>query len=248
MDKVKVGKISEIFKSIQGEGIYAGRIEQVFVRLFGCNLRCKFCDTPDNSFMEYTADSIFKRVISLNKSNNIHSVSITGGEPLLQISFLEYLCNLLKKNKFKIYLETNGVMHNNLKQIIKLIDCVSMDFKLPSSTGLPSFWVQHLEFLKIAHKKEVFVKVVVTSNTKLNDVKKSAEIIAKVNKNIPLILQPVSVNSSGMLADPSDVHRGYQIRGQFPSTLQILKSLKISREYLSDVRIIPQIHKLLGVR
>ena len=226
------GKISEIFRSMQGEGIYAGMIEQIFIRFSGCNLKCSFCDTPNKRFREYTAESVLKKVKNLSKSENIHSISITGGEPLLQINFLEHLCNMLKKNKFKTYLETNGVMYNNLKRIIKSVDYVSMDFKLPSSTGLITFWQEHLEFLKIASKKEVFVKAVITSNTELDEIRKSSEIIASVDKSIPLILQPVTaVNPSCNL----------------PSSSQTFKFLKVSKEFLTDVRVIPQLHKIIGI-
>ncbi len=61
-------KISEIFKSIQGEGPYQG-INQVFVRFFGCNLCCRFCDTKPNSFaLKDTQEllSIFDRRRALN--------------------------------------------------------------------------------------------------------------------------------------------------------------------------------------
>lgn len=246
MDRIKKdspGRISEVFKSIQGEGMYAGMITQIFVRFSGCNLKCKFCDTQHTfkNYKEYKVESILKRILYLSNSNNIHSVSITGGEPLLQIDFLENLCYLLEKNRFKIYLETNGVIYNNLKYIIKLIDYISMDFKLPSSTKLYPFWNEHFEFLKIACKKNVFVKAVVSSSTDLKDIIKATNLIASINKNIPFIIQPVTSNeivpifSTGKIVLP-------------PSHLQILKFFKISNKYLTDVRIIPQLHKLLGIK
>ncbi|MCX5680766.1 MAG: 7-carboxy-7-deazaguanine synthase QueE [Candidatus Omnitrophica bacterium] len=130
-------KISEIFKSIQGEGKYLG-VSQVFVRFFGCSLNCKICDTPyakGNSaeYEEYTSGKLLSEIRRL--SQGIHSVSLSGGEPLEQKDFLKSFLPLLKKQGMKTYLETNGVLFENLKEVIKHVDIVAMDMKLPSATG-----------------------------------------------------------------------------------------------------------------
>jgi len=85
-------KIAEIFKSIQGEGIYQGE-SQVFVRFFGCNLNCQFCDTKLTSYRELTLDELLGQI---NSFSDYHSISLTGGEPLLQAYFLEKLAEQLK--------------------------------------------------------------------------------------------------------------------------------------------------------
>ncbi|MCM8763078.1 MAG: 7-carboxy-7-deazaguanine synthase QueE, partial [Candidatus Omnitrophica bacterium] len=74
-------KIAEIFKSIQGEGIYQGR-EQVFVRFYGCNLKCQFCDTPLTHYEELRPEELLNRINIFGV--DYHSLSLTGGEPLLQ--------------------------------------------------------------------------------------------------------------------------------------------------------------------
>ena len=56
----------------------------------------------------------------------------------------------LKKNNFSTYLETNGTLFGNLREVINFIDIIAMDIKLPSSTGKWDFWNEHAEFLKIA--------------------------------------------------------------------------------------------------
>ena len=80
-------QIAEIFKSIQGEGIYAGR-KQVFIRFYGCNLGCRYCDTQPLTFTEMDLEEVLS-TISVFK--NYHSISLTGGEPLQQIDFLQVL-------------------------------------------------------------------------------------------------------------------------------------------------------------
>jgi len=180
-------KISEIFKSIQGEGLYQAKT-QVFIRFFGCNLNCSFCDTKLDFYKYMTVDEILK---SIEIYKDYHSISLTGGEPLLvEISFLKELCYRLKENSKIIYLETNGVIYKNLEALIDYVDIISMDFKLPSSTGLKAFWREHKKFLEIAQKKEVFIKAVICKDTNSYDIIKSIEIIKSVNPKIYFILQP----------------------------------------------------------
>ena len=179
-------KIAEVFKSMQGEGIYQG-VTQVFVRFYGCNLSCSFCDTKLDSYQEKTVDEILKQVLSYGQ---VHSVSITGGEPLMQTGFLESLFKALKKENIKIYLETNGVLYSELEKLIGLIDIIAMDFKLPTSTGDKDFWDSHKRFLEIAARKEVFIKAVVGEKTQVGDILQTIEIIKKIKPDTPLVLQP----------------------------------------------------------
>jgi organic radical activating enzyme len=183
---IKKAKVSEIFKSIQGEGIYQG-VFQVFVRFFGCNLNCTFCDTRLNFYQEFDLDTLLKRIFSYT---DYYSISLTGGEPLLQIDFLRELVKILKKKNKLIYLETNGTLPSHLEEIIDFLDIISMDFKLPSSTQGDSFWERHRRFLKIALKKEVFVKAVICKNTTLEDIKKSLSLLKEMKREIYFILQP----------------------------------------------------------
>lgn len=180
------GKISEIFKSIQGEGIHQG-VQQIFIRLFGCNLKCKFCDTPLSHYQNFKVQEVLEK---LSYYKDYHSVSLTGGEPLIQIDFIEHLVKQLKNKNNLVYLETNGTLADNLRRIIKYIDIIAMDFKLPSSTGLRDFWNEHEEFLIIARQKKVFVKAIISQFTAIKDILKTIEVIKKVDLNIPLVLQP----------------------------------------------------------
>ncbi|MDO8580709.1 MAG: 7-carboxy-7-deazaguanine synthase QueE, partial [Candidatus Omnitrophota bacterium] len=146
--------ILEIFSSIQGEGKYTG-VSQVFVRFFECNMHCVWCDTPHSigdttrHYKEYDLESLVKEIDALWTSAH-HSISLTGGEPLLQADVIAQLIPHLKRAGRKVYLETNGILPEALQQVISGIDVVAMDIKLPSSTGCQSYWPEHEAFLKIA--------------------------------------------------------------------------------------------------
>jgi organic radical activating enzyme len=225
-------KISEIFRSIQGEGKYLG-VSQVFVRFFGCNLNCKSCDTAyakgdSLDFEEYTKEKLLSEVRKLSKG--IHSVSLSGGEPLEQKDFLKSFLPLLKKQGMKTYLETNGILFENLKEIIRHVDIVSMDMKLPSATGQKAFWNEHEKFLNIARRKNVFIKTVITLDTDFKDVERAAKLASKVNRGIVFILQPNNFELSRELL------------------LGCQKAQTIASKFLTDVRVIAQMHKILGIR
>jgi organic radical activating enzyme len=231
--------LSEIFSSFQGEGPYIGE-RQIFVRFAGCNLDCSYCDTPQAKSIvpQYTLhtqseNKLFGNPIKKEEllahlsafpKNLMHSLSITGGEPLLQVDFLKLF---LPETKMKIYLETNGTLPKNLEEIIELVDIISLDFKLPSSTGLSSYLKEHQKCLEIAYNKEVFVKIVVSENTKSLEVDEAAGIIAEIDPEILTILQPAS-----------------PIRK--PQNLFALHA--VARRKLKRVRVIPQVHKLLGLK
>jgi len=147
-------KVSEIFQSIQGEGKYAG-VRQVFVRFFECNMHCVWCDTPgsigdtERNFYDYTPDDLWREICRLKQ--DCHSVSLTGGEPLVQKDFIKALLPRLKEAGMRTYLETNGIFHEALEELIKNVDIISMDLKLPSSTKCQSFWINSAvsqEFLR----------------------------------------------------------------------------------------------------
>ena len=217
-------KISEIFKSIHGEGIYQGK-EQVFVRFYGCGLNCSFCDTKLEFYQEKTVEEVLE---SISKYNNYHSISLTGGEPLLQIDFLIDLCHELKIRHETIYLETNGILHNNLRKIIDYIDIVAMDFKLPSSTRQAEYWSEHKEFLKTAIKKDVFIKAVIGEDTTTEDVTKAIKLIKEVRHDLCLVLQPQN-----------------PLEDLLEEKLQLLHKLCINEHI--NAQVFPQMHKKLCI-
>lgn len=226
-------KILEIFRSIQGEGKYAG-VPQVFVRFFECNMHCVWCDTPasiGDGKREYKELNLTETLSQVNALyDHAHSVSITGGEPLLQKDFLKEFCHALHQAGKKTYLDTNGTLPDALAVIIRDIDIIAMDIKLPSSTQQRAFWVEHKEFLKIAKQREVFVKVVISLKTHREDVLKAAKLVAAIDPKILFILQP---NYLDMKKGVIEECVGYQ---------------KSCAKILKDVRILPQVHKFMKLR
>ena len=161
-------RVREIFASIQGEGPYIG-YKQLFIRLCSCNLHCKYCDTEfdiQNS-KEYSKEELLRIV---NENLDCHSVSFTGGEPLLSIDFLK---EFLPQCKLPVYLETNGTLYENLEQVIKYVDFISADIKLSSCTGLNALWDKHEKFFEIASGKKLFAKMVFDNSITDEEIEKA---------------------------------------------------------------------------
>ena len=118
--------VNEIFYSIQGESTHAGR-PCVFVRLTGCNLRCRYCDT--RYAYHQGSEMPVARVVAQLNAFNCKLAAITGGEPLLQAA-TPLLVEQLLEAGYRVLVETNGSLN---------IDCVDrrctriMDVKCPSS-------------------------------------------------------------------------------------------------------------------
>ncbi len=120
-------KIVEIFRSLQGEGKNQGK-SCLFIRLAGCNLHCRWCDTPDSQKggMEMSTDLVLEQVWRTNPPY----VCITGGEPLLQADDLETLLISLHSRGIAVDIETNGTIDFTRFQPYASI---CMDVKCPSS-------------------------------------------------------------------------------------------------------------------
>jgi organic radical activating enzyme len=228
-------EVVDIFSSIQGEGIFLGA-RQIFVRFKKCNIACAFCDEARSGVSrQYTSAELLGEVKRVEaESGPHHSVSLTGGEPLCYADFLSVFIKALKGEGFKTYLETNGTLPAELAKVIGLVDLISMDLKLPSSTGAGVFWDEHFDFLKMASDKKIFVKAVVTESTTRDDIEMAASLVKKVKPEIPFILQPATpVRDSDKPVDGS----------------RLLGFLEIGLKHKLDaVRIIPQVHGLLGVK
>ncbi len=141
--------ITEIFKSIQGEGTRAG-LPCIFVRLTGCNLRCTWCDTAYafHGGQKVTVDEVMERVNSLNRrpdgsAAGISLVELTGGEPLLQEEIYPLAERLLAAG-YTVMIETSGerFIGRLPKEVIKIVDV-----KCPDSGEADTFEARNLEEL-----------------------------------------------------------------------------------------------------
>ena len=218
-------KIKEIFESIQGEGPYIG-CKQVFVRFCNCNLKCNYCDT-DFSSDEYFEDFSPKELADyISKFKNFHSISLTGGEPLLSVEFLKDFLPLV--SKYKIYLETNATLADKLAEVIDFVDIVAADIKLESATGIKDTLKYHKKFFEIAKNKECFAKIVF--NKKITDY----EIVECCNiaseYGIDLFLQPEMHDNETI-----DMNFAVEVLNKFLDRYQ-------------NTRLIPQVHKYMNIR
>jgi 7-carboxy-7-deazaguanine synthase len=247
------GWLAEAFSGIQGEGPYCG-CRQLFVRLSGCNLHCAFCDTAetqgrcptwimesapgkrDQQRCENPVDpSTLQKILAALQPTWHQAVSITGGEPLVQADFLRQWLPLLKAGGARVLLETNGTLPEAFVQVRDYIDITSMDLKLASSTGQPTPWPEHRQFLQEAARcSQVYLKAVVTGATIEEEIEQAASLAASVDPNLTLVLQPVTPLRSCVL--------------RVPAPGQMLDMQALARRHLSDVRVIPQVHKLINQR
>ena len=134
-------------------------------------------------------------------------------------------------------MDTNGTLPEALQLIIKDVDIIAMDLKLPSSTKQKAYWSEHKKFLKIATEKEVFVKVVISLDTAAEEVLKAAKLVAQIDPTILFILQP----------NYHDMKKAMPA-GRQGVIVQCEAYQKSCAKYLKDVRILPQVHKFMKMR
>ena len=216
-------KIIEIFTSIQGEGPYVG-IKQLFIRFHGCNLNCDYCDTQETNsknYLKFSPAELKTRVFDFNLAP-IHSISLTGGEPLIWSDFLIEFLPLLNS---KIYLETNATLKKDLEKVIKYINVISADIKLPSASGIINSFATHDEFFKVAKKydKEIFAKIVFDENILDDEISNCVKLAEKYD--LQLILQPKMVKNK-LLMPTEKIVEVFDLRGMtFPRKIDGFKGL-----------------------
>lgn len=247
------GVLAEIFASIQGEGPLVGR-RQIFVRMAGCGLNCSYCDTArfrshmDECRIETHPGSGRHRLvpnpmsledvmvqINLLRSPGLHSVSITGGEPLCQPEFVKALTGACRSSGIKIYLETNGFSAERFCDMAEEIDFASIDIKLQSHGSCPEDQHQNLmenelECIRISALNgiQTIVKMVILDGTESKELEYACSRLQGLDATV--VLQPASGECK-------------------PTNLKMLRFQDLASGYLSpeNVAVIPQVHKLMGV-
>jgi organic radical activating enzyme len=164
-----------------------------------------------------------------------HSISLTGGEPLLHAHFLRaFLPELRAREGLPHYLETNGLLPDHLEQVIELVDIIGMDLKPPSCTDdpFPDWLERHERFLVIARQKRVFLKLIVGPRADREELEAAFRLVAAQDRCLSLTLQPVTPFGPVTVA---------------PTDLEMLHWHEMASRYLPNVRIIPQVHKFMGL-
>lgn len=247
--RAMTGTLHEIFSSLQGEGTHVGE-PMTFVRFQGCALRCQWCDTPDalphggracrvespprsKQFVAEPNPLTADRLTTLCQRFPEATVALTGGEPLEQAVFIARWLAAWNPHP-RILLETGGILHDALALVLAQIDIVSMDLKLPSSTGMRPYWEPHAVFLRAARAagKEIYCKIVVTGHTTDAEMHTAMHLIREIDSTVPVILQPVTVST-----EFHDTALPERLRAH----------VALCKTHVTDVRLIPQMHKQWGV-
>jgi len=235
-------RISEIFTSIEGEGIYVGT-KTMFIRLAGCHLKCRWCDTPYalpmDSGKEYSIHQAKEQIKSLLQPFT-YKVNFTGGEPLLQHHAIISLADFLKNEKgLKTYIESSCFDSHRFSEILHYIDICKIEFKTPDSgvtrtDNYDDLLLNEFECLELAQKygKTTYIKVVTTNSTSIAWFKELVhDIFSKSNRQ----------NISGFVIQPSTGM-------DEPTLAKLFDFYDIVFPLYPEVRIIPQLHKEICAR
>ena len=216
--------IIEIFQSIQGEGSLIG-VPMVFIRLWGCNMKCKWCDTRYSWAPEYK--NVTKRIsftpetlaIELKTKFEPNTwINFTGGEPTLWKKEISATIELLE-NYFLTSIQTNGKIWD--EKLFSNLDKICMDIKCPKSGE-----ASNLSFLKKLRKNDE-AKFVLEDEIDLNY---TINILDNYKIDAQIIIQPVM--------NPEDNYDMY-----FEKIKWIIERTKEVQN--KNIRILPQYHQLL---
>jgi 7-cyano-7-deazaguanosine (preQ0) biosynthesis protein QueE len=216
-------RVCEIFKSIQGEGRVIGT-PSLFVRMYGCNLTCVWCDTKYSwegqatakEGIQYTKMASKEILVSLSEFGDINLVTITGGEPLLQP--LEEFVRALVRKGHDVLIETNGTITPS-KELRRLVSIWSVSPK----TSNAGFFVKYGRLEWLSDVMDYYLKFVVA-----NPRKDIEEILAFLDER--------GIDDSKVILQPDGMREDY---------VDALRSLM---NYVIDekipLRVLPQMHRL----
>lgn len=261
----------EVFASFQGEGRYVGE-PQVFLRLAGCPLRCRWCDTPGSWAVRPDAAAKVRRAgepaareerwaspfqaalwIGAVEPGEPRTVSITGGEPLAWPDFLLALKPMLGGRR--VHLETAGAHPEALARVLPAIDHVSLDLKLPSDMGepveldvaddapgrptgeaaprTPEDWqLARRRCLDLVRDVDACAKIVVTADRAPRDYDPLLEDVARRAPELTVFLAPAT--PAGEVEEA-------------PGAEHLVEVAEAARDLGLDVRVLPQVHRAMGI-
>ena len=249
----------EVFSSVQGEGPELGT-STLFVRFGECDLRCAWCDTPHSwrkaercrfelargsgRFEERGNPVPLAALVAAAERLELARhrwVSLTGGEPLLQPEAVAAAAEALSGRGPGLWLETHGLHAEALARVLPHLDVVAMDWKLasdvrrasdPKRGAVASFHDAHEAFLAVAKRvRRVHVKLVVTPASGDDEIEEAVRRVARTHPGACLVLQPVTPFASVK---------------ERPSAARLLALERLAAQHVADVRVIPQVHPLLG--
>lgn len=235
-------RVSEIFTSFEGEGVFVGK-KTLFIRLSGCHLKCRWCDTkyalPLDSGTDYELNEV-KDLIVKQLQPFTYKVNFTGGEPLLQTDAVVQLADFIKTHtNLRTYIESSCFDSELFSKILPYMDICKVEFKTEDSKVVDDGDYDDLlsnEFrcleLAVKNNKTTYIKIVVTNSTNLESFK---NLVYNISKKI----DPSYITS--FVIQPS-----YGI--DQPTINKLLDTYDIVQPMFPEVRIIPQLHKEIGAR
>ncbi len=214
----------------------------MFVRMAGCPLKCHWCDTPYaiplDSGNNYSIDEV-KKLISESLQPNTYKVNFTGGEPLVQHEAVIGLANFVRQMGIRTYLESACYDSVRFSKVLPYIDIVKIEFKLRDSKAVDeknyeTLLKNEMKCLKMAANsgKTTFIKIIITNSSNLKE-------FTKLVQEVFRIVTPTDI--AGFIIQPS-----YSVD---EPTLEVLFGFYDAVYPIYDqVRIVPQLHKTIGVR
>jgi organic radical activating enzyme len=265
-----VAPLSEVFASVQGEGAYVGE-PQVLLRLRGCPLRCRWCDTP-GSWGVGPHDRAHVRLPGAARGEPAwatpfqaacwvaevepgapRTVSVTGGEPLMWPAFVLGLRDVLGPRR--LHLETAGGHPESLERVLPACDHVSLDLKLPADLDAPEPLVPPADVedaprafersprsaedwrearardLGLVRGRDAAAKLVVAGGRSAEAYEELLDDLARLAPDLPLYVQPATP-AGGVRAPAEDL---------------VDEVVELARELGLAVRVVPQLHRLMGL-
>ena len=266
--------VMEVFASFQGEGLYVGE-DQVFLRLAGCPLRCAWCDTPGSWDIGEGRAAMVRRDgeplareerwaspfqaalwVASVEPGEPRTVSVTGGEPLLWPEFIQALRPMIQPRR--LHLETAGAHPEALARVLEHVDHVSLDLKLPADMGetaeisLPEpsgdeeraapidesaprdaeeWRLARRRCLDLVSDVDACAKVVVQAGRDPRDYDELFEDLARRAPKVPLFVAPATPMAGCEAPDPD----------------ALVEVVERARELDLDVRVLPQMHRAMGI-
>ncbi len=215
--------IAETFISIQGEGTNVG-MYAFFVRSFGCNLRCAWCDTKQsygkNRFSLYTVDD----VASMIKNSPVKTIILTGGEPAIYHDFFSSLIDMAPADYF---METNGTIR--IGDLIDKLKFISISPKLNSSQ---EYYDMNIIKEFVSYSADGEMKFVIGNSKDLDDAVKITKLVLGIREDLPIVIQPAELTN-------------------YTEEIKAIYKMVFENQYLStlkNLRFIPQVNKLCKLK
>jgi len=236
MPQTKTLDISEIFCSIQGEGIYTG-VPSIFIRLQGCSSHCIWCDTNfgqnKNLGKRMTNEEILNKI---SEYKYINHIVITGGEPTEQMEGLRAFLSFLSAHFF-VTVETNGTINpfdfDPYAYVDKWVSLWSVSPKLQSAKAKRKYNFCAIEAM-LLHKAQL--KFVISDE---KDIEEMFELLQRFMKVPPVIIVQPNGQEEGKTCSPEE----YSKRADWLVNILLDKYIDYFDKY--DIRIMLQTHKVI---